>query len=116
MDSIIRDDPVEPVVVEAPQKETRKLKFLRVLNFMILGIFGMVWSLNFIWIGWAGLYGITMVFALVYTVFNAFFALAKHSQRMSPFKTPSTMSIIYVVQILALVQCLSFFVTGCINV
>ena len=95
-------------------KESSKLKFLRLLNLLFLTLFSITWVLNFIWIGWYGVFTVLTVYAWIYCIFNGLFVLADHNQRTLPFRsTKRTMPIVYITSGIAMILTVAFFIYGC---
>lgn len=94
------------------EQDARKLGFLRIFNLVMQGFFGVVWILNFIWVGWFEIYALIMAYAWAIWLLNGLFIIASHRQRLVPFKWSKVITLVYVVQGLSLALALGFFVYG----
>jgi hypothetical protein len=104
------DDP------EIVKNEPSRLKFFRYADIMCLLLFFIVWSLNFIWVGWAGAYTAIMIYSLLFSIVNVIFIVGKHSQRMEGLeKAKKPVWILYGAELVALGLSLAFFIIGCID-
>ena len=115
---------MDPNLLLKPQKldhsynlslETMRLKFWRFINFVMLCIFGTLWILNFIFVGWYGLFAILMAYAWIFTLANGLFSIAKHSQRIFILKKPKIMVVVYLLVGLSFALSFTFFIYGCVE-
>jgi hypothetical protein len=76
-----------------------------------------VFSLNFIFVGWFGIYALIMAYAWLFGIFNALFVIAKHSQRMKPFnKLPRvTMPLLYTSEGFAALLSIGFIILASVR-
>lgn len=80
MESILQDSFVNPRnLITNKSPETQKLKVLRLLNIILLMVFALFWSLNFIWVGWDGAYTAIMIFSWIFGVTNCLFVIGSHN-------------------------------------
>jgi len=119
MDSLLRESRVQPppeaIDVEAPQKETDKIKILRLIHLVLLVVFAITWVINFIFVGWFYAYAIILVYAWFYTFFSAIFVIGRHSQRYNAFKKfKYLIPTLYGTQAGAYALSLAFFIVGCV--
>ena len=78
------------------EPESRKLGILRIVNLIMQALFGIVWILNFIWVGWFEIYSLIMAYAWVFWLLNGLFIIASNKQKLMPFKWSKIMIPVYI--------------------